>query len=201
MFSKKSLMFALICSVYFTTAVAKTTRSEENAGGRLNLELANEHIFLGVAFHEGVLVSEQMRTSDAFAATHHGEPVMLTTDGGFRLDLFWTNWRFPGKDNNGDNRVALSHKDFRYKSHRWNADAQAWEVLMTAQQHSLEVSVFWSLGDEDFYVRRKVTVADPKHGGHFLEAIHGYDAVMSVDQASSGDEGDFSIIIEGSETY
>jgi hypothetical protein len=91
----------------------------------------------------------------------------VETDAGFALDLMWSDWRPPGKKNNGENPVMLREGDFTFeRSDSASGDRGEKDLVLffAGPERALFLRVTYRLGKDDFYVRRNVAVMDTSGG-------------------------------------
>ena len=87
-------------------------------------------------------------------------------DGGFAWDVMWNSWRSPGLTHNSDNPVTVDQRGFVYTGHDRRDDGLV--VHLRDDELKLEADVTWRLAEGDFFIRRLVTLRDPKERGHRL---------------------------------
>ncbi len=140
------------------------------------LTVKNNRVACSVHLRDGRILYDRIKSLKPGGGT-------LSTDAGFGLNFMWTGWRAPGKANNGDNPVVLTKKDFKV-TRSAARDPEAGqpngeiELLLKGDGMDLEVKILYSLGKDDFYVRRKIALRDAKYHKHFLRKISALDTVM-----------------------
>ncbi len=143
---------------------------------RRSFRLANPVVTCTVILEGGHLVSDIVALSGAA----HGFPA-VETDAGFSLDLMWSDWRFPGADNNAENPVILNARDFTFDRSDTASGPRGGSVLnlyFSGPERALQVRVTYALGAGDMYVRRSVAVADSARSGHLLRMLWGRDCTL-----------------------
>jgi hypothetical protein len=134
----------------------------------------NELVECTVSIADGVLASDKLETTKQWQKSFGGRPASLETDADFRIDVMWTGWRYPGHNNNADNFVELSKNDFAFTSHEEQKTAGGGEELhlyFEGNRNKLILRVTYSLGPDDFYIRRSLALADTINDTHFLHAM------------------------------
>ncbi len=103
-----------------------------------------------------------------------GDQAFIETNGGFAVDLFWTGWRAPGMVNNAENPVTLTAGDFRLVSHD-TADlpggGRQLTLLLQLPESGLQARLSYRLDPDDFFIRRRLSLADADDRGHFLHQV------------------------------
>ncbi len=131
--------------------------------------LDNGVVRLTVEARAGRLTGDRMERAD-------GAGPSLRSDGGFALELTWSDWSAPGKKQNADNPVLLTPADFllekaeaeetaagRQLTLRFRGDGQAGNPLRLALVYRLDSGRFW--------VQRRLEVSDPGGPRHFLRLL------------------------------
>ena len=114
----------------------------------------------------GHLVRETLFGQRDWLADFGAENVRLEMDGGFAWDVMWNSWRSPGLTHNSDNPVLVDHRGFVYTGHDMQDDGLV--IHLRDDDLQLEADVTWRLAEGDFFIRRLVTLRDPKERGHRL---------------------------------
>jgi hypothetical protein len=151
-----SLVFAALGLAVSGTPGAKPLPS--------SVQINNDRIRCTVAFRGGLLASETITGS------HHA----LVSDGGFALDVMWTDWRAPGKASNADNELQLTQKDYHIEGVEERAlpdGIKELSLFFTAPENPLHVLLTYRLSPGASYVRRKLSVIDTTVGRHYLERL------------------------------
>jgi hypothetical protein len=151
---------------------------EAGAGGTA-LWLDNGRLSCEVRVENGRLAGDKLAL--AGAAKDQSEP-LLETDADFTLEIVWTDWRAPGKIDNGDNPVRMGKDFFRFERHEFvpRDDGGTDLVLhLSGRDIPLEVQLTYRLAPGDFFVRRRLEVRDPKATLHYLEAVWPVDGILA----------------------
>ncbi len=129
-----------------------------------------------------VTVTEGRLTGDRLEMAAEAGPVVLATDGGFSVEVVWTDWSAPGKANNADNLCRFGPKDFRLVKNGRRPRAEGGDELVLSFEgpEGLELSVAYALDPKGPYLRRRLTLLDPKGRNHFLHALESVDAALTV---------------------
>lgn len=181
-----SFLLILFCVIYFSTEIYAQ-----------KLNIGNELISINVNIKDGVL------QSDSVFFKKDTQNLLMLSDADFKADFFWTDWRYPGKDNNGDNSISLTKKDFTFQSSEIKKIESKTEliVFLKAIQLPIEVKLTYSIEEGKTYFRRHLTMRDMKHGIHFLEMIHPSCQNILLSENVDFSSSDMSIKVEGSEEY
>ncbi len=114
----------------------------------------------------GHLARETLAGQRDWLAGFGAENVRLSMDGGFAWEVVWNSWRSPGLAHNSDNPVLVDHRGFVYTGHDKQDDGLV--IHLRDDDLQLEADVTWRLANGDFFIRRLVTLRDPKERGHRL---------------------------------
>jgi hypothetical protein len=150
--------------------------------------LGNDQVKCSVVFQKGELTGDCLETQPGWAGSEGNPSRQIKTDADFGLDVQWTDWLAPGKIHNADNPVMFTKKYFRLEQMKTldNPDGSK-ELVFTfkGSEISLEVQLIYKLETDAFYVKRQISVRDPKSGGHFLRwlwpqrsVIHGNVSIL-----------------------
>jgi len=77
------------------------------------LSLFNNQIKYSLYIENKILISDKLEARHEWLEKFGTDSVSLETNADFAIDLFWTGWRVPGKENNADNFISLKKNDFR----------------------------------------------------------------------------------------
>jgi hypothetical protein len=136
------------------------------------LTLDNGLVRATVTVRDGRLVGERLAALQGAGA--------IESDGGFLLELVWAGWQAPGRANNADNAVAFGPAEFVYTGAARVAVADGEELRATfAGPEGLALEIRWLLPRDARFVRRRITVSDPRGRGHFLHALWTFDAAIA----------------------
>jgi hypothetical protein len=152
---------------WLAPAAALGASADSPAGGSWSID--NGVLRLTVEVRSGRLVGDLLQRLD-------GSGPRLGSDGGFALELTWTDWSAPGKTQNADNPVILDQGSFlcekgetvetaggRELRLHFRGDEKAGNPLRLLLAYRLEPGRFWC--------RRRLEVSDPGGPRHFLRAI------------------------------
>ncbi|MEJ2050405.1 MAG: alpha-galactosidase [Calditrichota bacterium] len=137
----------------------------------------NGTIQLSVSIDQnGYLSKETIRSNDDWASGYHTPPFEVSTDGNFAMGFMWTAWSAPGKSANADDEVTFTARDFR------SDGTTELELIFAGRRNPLQVAVTYRLDPDAFFVRRKVSVRNPRaesvSGGHYLQWIRPLDGTV-----------------------
>lgn len=137
-------------------------------------KLKNDKIECSIFFTGDKLEKETFRALPHWTADYNRPSFTITTDADFRINIMWTGWRAPGKENNAANPVLFSKKDFKFKDHKLRElPGEVKELDLLFKQRSpryedFEIRLTYRLEPHSFYIRRKISLRDKSQGGHFL---------------------------------
>lgn len=162
------ILFLLIPGCGFSTHTTQQTAAKHL------FSLTNQQISLTVAVDKQTLVCETLAVLNQTATEPAAAAKAIEMSGDFKLDIMWTDWRAPGKVNNGDLQVLLTKADFAFVSHTLSGEKssdQQLQLLFAAKNGSLKLKIDYSLKSGDFYIRRRIGIMDQDHPKHFLNKI------------------------------
>jgi len=147
-----------------------------------------------VNFENGQLVSDRLDAQPKWVSQFGTRRTpSIETDADFALDVMYTDWRAPGKQNNADNPVMLTKKNFtlaKQESKEFAGGTKELSLYFKGNETTIELRMTYRLEPEAFYVRRNIAVIDTVFGHHFLRwfwcrrgAVYGVTSVVK--------EGDF----------
>ncbi len=132
-----------------------------------SITLSNDKLACEISLIEDQLSSETLRPLEQRADA-------VQTDGGFSIDLMWTGWRAPGRQNNADNPVLFTSQDFRYTHstrRQLSQDEEEVSLYLDGINSTLELRIDYRLADGDFWLRRRIALRDTTWGEHFLRTL------------------------------
>ncbi|NQT27248.1 alpha-galactosidase [candidate division KSB1 bacterium] len=139
-------------------------------------QIENNRIKLTVECQKGMLYSEKISFSD----NNFNE--MIKTDGDFAFEIVWTDWMSPGMDNNAENPVTLSKKDFKFVNYFENNlpdGIKQVEAFYKGRNQHLQLSMTYLIEPDNYYVKRKIAIRDTLFQKHFLHQIRPLDARLN----------------------
>lgn len=135
--------------------------------------LQGTHLRAVLVLERGVLRGERLEVPAS-------PDVKLAGDGGFALDVVWSDWRAPGKANNADTFCRFGPADFVFATATRRDGVDGAELVLGARgPEGLALEVTYSLAGGGWALRRQLRIADPLARGHFLHAIAPLDAVLA----------------------
>ncbi len=122
-----------------------------------------------------VLINNGILNSEIFHNAVINENTVIN-DANFRIDVFRTAWRSPGRANNSDNQCFYSKKDFHFLSAQKisNKDFHILKMKFEGKNNGLELTLEYLLPKGKNYYKRKISISDPHDKGHFLQSIAAY---------------------------
>lgn len=164
------LVILLLVLIALEPARATEVTVGTDPDGHRLLTLANPQIACAVTIGpDGQLWRETIRAQRPWLANHGATVAGVELDGGFAWELVWNSWRSPGKVHNSDNPVVIDQRGFRYLDHAAIGDTLT--IRLRDPDLDLEADVVWTLAEDDFWVRRRVVLRDPRARGHRLRKV------------------------------
>ncbi len=152
-------------------ASALAAQRSASAEDRL-LVFGNDCLVCSLRVQGGALVEETIAGQPAWLALQGARSLRLVGDGDLAVDLYWTNWSAPGKIDNADNEVTISAPELRllsYETAHLPDGTREARVMWKHAHSSLQVLFTYQLPQGRPYLRRRVSITDPRNGGHFLQ--------------------------------
>ena len=174
----RSFLLSLLCAAIPLSAFSGSTPE------RRAFTIANDHLSCTVTTERGHLSSDRVILAGTGDNRVPAAPASVETDAGFSLDLMWSDWRPPGRKNNGENPVSLTAEDFTLEGADSAHGERGEKILMLSfagPEGGLRLRVTYALGGGDFYVRRNIAVMDSAGAGHFLRTLWGRDCLLRGD--------------------
>jgi hypothetical protein len=109
-----------------------------------------------------------------------GSGPKLRSDGGFSLEITWTDWSAPGKAQNADNPVTLGAPAFLFEKAETTARSGQSELRLHFRGdekagNPLRLELVYRLESGRHWVRRRLATSDPGGPRHFLRAMRPLD--------------------------
>jgi len=186
---KRFFCWLIILWLVGTFSQADTvTTGQETTNEQQVSWLGNNQVKCSVIFQKGKLMADCLEAQPGWTGPEGDRLLKLKTDADFGLDVQWTEWLAPGKIHNADNPVMFTKKYFRLEQMetRDNPDGSK-ELVFTFKGPDipLEVQLIYKLETDAFYVKRQISILDPKSNGHFLRwlwpqrsMIHGNVSIL-----------------------
>ncbi len=136
----------------------------------------NGIVQLSVEVRGGRIVHDWLQRLD-------GSGPRLQSDGGFALELTWSDWSAPGMAQNADNPVILGPDAFLFEKTETLALDGGRELRLffhgdEKSGNSLRLALVYSLEPGCFWFRRRLEIRDPGGPRHFLRFIRPIDLVL-----------------------
>jgi hypothetical protein len=156
--------FLLACTT--VTAQGSGVRTTEHRDGdRVTLGLTNDLLTFRVVIDSGRIVME-MTTSPA--------GTRFETDGGFGMEIMWTDWQAPPFFNNAENPARFTGADFhvaRWEIRELEKGEKELDLHLAGTMMQLLARRSYRLAPGRPYVRFGLALADTTSAGHFLQEI------------------------------
>lgn len=136
--------------------------------------LSNDRVHCAVTVANGVLMGDTLSALPEWLSKYGSQACDVNTDADFALDVMWAGWTAPGKENNADNPVSLTKKDFGLAQHVFKTSpdgAVTLELLLKREGIPLEVRLTYRVLPDTFFMQRQLAVRDVEFGFHFLRWI------------------------------
>ncbi len=165
----------------------------------LCLVLQNNLVRQTITLVDNTLAADTLQTLKPFAAHYHRPQALLVTDAGFAFNVVWTGLRAPGKNNNAENPVLFTKKDFRFDHFTVSDSTPAKQVNLFFKgiNNPFAVRLSYKLQPEKFYARRQTAISDPKLHGHFLDRMDVLDGKAVFEEKKPAGKQTAGISIEG----
>jgi len=148
-----------------------STTTLRNGRVALTVELGGDHF-----------LQQTLSVDPGWASTLDSrQPTVIESDGDFALEVMYTDWRAPHKENNADNPVTLTKDDFafvRSDRHRLASGEEDLTIVMRGKETPFRIALTYALVPDAFYIRRKIAVSDTAFGHHFLRRISPVNSVV-----------------------
>ncbi len=127
--------------------------------------LQNQKLDLMVVINRnGIIKYDQVRSEAGWSARFDKQPFEFRTDADFRLNIMWTAWQAPGKNQNADNMIYLTKKDFTLlRGEKKNVSSKEKRIVLIFKgiNNPLQVRVIYELDAQNFYIRKNLSVRYP----------------------------------------
>jgi len=164
------------------------------------ISISNRKVTLSVTVKSTSLLADTLKwnSPNRFGTM----PDKLITDAGFAIDLIYTGWIAPRMQNNSQNRLLLTQKDFEVKDSKAEKFENGSRIVISLKSKSTTISakIVYTLDNDKFYVRKAITVYDPIFGSHFLHAIRTAYGKVSLAENMQGKQ-EVAIRVEGGSEY
>ncbi len=137
-----------------------------------SFSLSNDRVTCVVRIVDGVLAGDRLAGVPLWLKREgQGQPVSVSTDASFGVDVMYADWRAPGRQNNGDNPVILGPGNFRFVSKEDSTADNGTEILtlyFKGVDHSIDLRVRYRLDKDAPTLRTEIAVRDTSLGEHFV---------------------------------
>jgi len=147
---------------------------EATSKGTFVLTLENQQVRCTVAFSDGRLILDRLEALPALASGSRGSAAAIETDADFAIDLMYTAWNVPGKENNADNLITMTKAmfEFHYQENRESADgAKELSLYFNGVHHTIQLRMTYRLEPKAFYIKRNIALFDTSGHGHFVRFL------------------------------
>ena len=165
------IFFLMLGQSLFAQKVQVTTH--QNAK-EISFVMENKLIRQNIVINNGQLLSDTLESLIPRTNQSQRSSQQIITDADFAIRLVWNSWQAPGKNNNADNPVVFTKKDFTYRSYAIINKPQESPTLLlhfTGTTSDLKLDVAYQLESGNYYTRRKISFKDPEEQGHFLDRV------------------------------
>lgn len=170
----KPIAFVLLGFFFVTATFADVGSNMHRQGTDTVYQLFNGYIRLSVTFRSGALISEDLRIQGKESQLDGTSTIGFTTDGDIELDIMWTGWQAPGKVHNADNPLLLTKENFKlteYKEETLEEGEKELILNFQGTDTSFEMTVTYLLAADDYFIKKKIALRDPRKRNHFLRWI------------------------------
>lgn len=182
------LAIVVLMTAVSVSPVDRVTIGQEAMNEKQVSWIGNDQVKCSVIFQNGELVADCQEIQPGWPGLAGDRSHKIKTDADFGIDVQWTGWLAPGKIHNADNPVIITKKNFRLAQmeNRENPDgSQRLVFTFKGLDILLEIQLIYQLRPDAFYVKRQMSVRDPKSTDHFLRwlwpqrsIIHGNVSVL-----------------------
>ena len=120
------------------------------------------------------IVSATMSIQPSWAKKLGVQPVSLTTDAGFGMEIMWTDWQAPKMAGNAENPVTFTQDDFSVNHaeyHDLDQGKKELKIFLTGNDNPLAARLTYQLDSSKFYIRTRLEIIDSSDAGHFLQKV------------------------------
>lgn len=171
-FRLSAMLLALLLIFLVPASLADiVTFNEQAVNGKKIYSLSNEQVRCSISFESGELKEDTVLALPEWLAKFGASPLSVTCDADFLLDIMWTGWAAPGKENNADNPVLFSKKDFQLaeqKLREFSGGSKELDLFFKGKNTRFELKITYQLEPGAFYARRKLAIRDARSRNHFL---------------------------------
>jgi len=172
---KLSLLYAAVFLFLSRPAFSQRVITAENKlGGKKTILLSNDQVEFNILLDNDVFVSDKIISKREWTESNYASPASVETDGDFSLNVMYTDWKPADKENNADNAIKLTKKDFKlikYDISDAGGGARQIDFYFKAVSSPFNLKLSYKLLPNDFCIRKKIAVSDSLQGSHFLDKI------------------------------
>lgn len=197
---RKKLLILL--AMFFTViSLGQTSFSErKEQGGKQGFILDNGIVASKLYLNKGKLLVDSL-SFVGLTSSENGSPgPVLITDADFLLEVIWTGWKAPGKENNADNILQLTKEDFVFQGCEQFNESEggySYAVFLKGIQTPFQLRLVYSLGEDDNFSRRRIDIRDTIQSLHFLHKISSRDGKILRSINMQTGKSNISILKEG----
>ncbi|HRY33296.1 MAG TPA: alpha-galactosidase [Bacteroidales bacterium] len=136
--------------------------------------LENDLISFQVRTWQGKIMADSLFALESWQVKFHSRTWTMTTDGGFELEVMWTDWRAPGKAGNGDNLLRLGKDDFKVIRHSYSIDDvgnKGLKLFLANPGIPFRIILCYSVNPGAWWVRKHIELSDTASAVHFLQSM------------------------------
>ncbi len=177
----KIFLTAFAAIVIFTGTISgqRVITAENKLGLKKTIVISNDQIEFNILFDNETFISDKIMSKREWTERNYASPALIETDGNFSFDIMYTDWRPADKDNNADNAIRISKKDFQFQKYdivEAGGGARQINIYFKAVSSPFRVKLSYKLSPNDFCIRKKIAICDSMQGIHFLRQIAPIDA-------------------------
>lgn len=188
------------------SALGQTVSADfRQSGNYLLFSLSNDKVVQTVVIKDSVLLEDDLSGRIGWLASYDNSDHGVRTDGGYTLEMMWTDWSAPGKTFNGDLQLELTKKDYRYTSYEFREEPGGGKILDLYFKpfdgdNTVDLKLEYELMPDKFYAKRRVGVRDTILHKDWLEKFISREGVVS-DVARQDTETSSMIRAESGEQF
>ncbi len=140
-----------------------------------SVELKNNKIRFVLSIDNSQITVEKYSATTSWAKQNHSKPSLFSSDGNFNIKIFWTYWNAPGKINNSDLELSLDKNNFSVTDYNVVTEKSGIQKIVVnekSSEYNFNIKIEYSLGKNDFFIKKKITIFDSEYGTHYCQQIN-----------------------------
>ena len=171
-----------------------------NNGKDYLFTIKNRKVTQTIVIKNNKLLSDTLKSNESWTKKYHKKPCELISNANFNIRIVYNDWRAPGKKNNADNPVDFNKNYFKF------THSDVTDTLKSAKQLNLYfkgtntpliLKISYRLGNDDYFVRRKLAIKDPSDRGHFIDEVSPRKGLFAFVTSDKNENKKISVSVEG----